>query len=95
MLKDVSTVAYAGQMTAVMGASGAGKTSLLNVMSGSVQVNAGSVALNGKKLELADFKALCCFIPQDDTLLDSLTAKEVFDYTARLRMPAGTTTAEG
>jgi ABC-type multidrug transport system ATPase subunit/ABC-type multidrug transport system permease subunit len=94
ILDKISATIRPGQMVALMGASGAGKTTLLNVLSGSIKYSSGSMRVNGHAHNLAGFKRLTAFIPQDDTLLDSLTAREVFHYTARLRMPALATKLE-
>ena len=103
VLDHVDVSVHPGQAVALMGPSGAGKTSLMNVMSGTVSPSQGHVNINGTQLVCgrgddpadavthAAFRKLCAFIPQDDTLVESLTACEALDFTAQLRMPRGTT----
>ncbi len=72
-----------GSKTAVIGPSGFGKTTLLNLISGIYTPQQGSVAVNGKKVnEMADSKRRTFrlrhigFIFQDFKLLDYLKVKD-------------------
>jgi len=49
-LEDVSLTVEAGQITAVLGANGAGKTTMLRVISGLLRPSVGSVRLGGEDL---------------------------------------------
>jgi ATP-binding cassette subfamily G (WHITE) protein 1 len=74
-----------------MGASGAGKTSLLNVLAGdisSVGHVTGSILLNGKKCTPADIKGVSEFVFQDDLIFDTMTVREAIWMSAKLRLPA-------
>lgn len=77
--------------------SGAGKTTLLNLLTGNAGGRIeGAVEVNGRPLkEVASrFKKLSTTVPQDDTLLSSLTPRETLTFAARLRLPMALTGAE-
>jgi putative ABC transport system ATP-binding protein len=57
VLRDVSLEAPAGEVTAVVGPSGAGKTSLLHLLAGLDRPSSGTVTLDGRSLHgLADLE---------------------------------------
>ncbi|XP_054160065.1 protein white-like [Oppia nitens] len=91
ILKNVSGQATGGQLLAIMGASGAGKTTLMNVLTqrnlGTVKVK-GAVKLNGKLSDMNSIKALSAYVQQDDLFIGTLTVKENLSFQARLRMDA-------
>lgn len=81
LLKNVSGVAYPGELLAVMGSSGAGKTTLLNSLAyrspAGVQVSHAAVrALNGVPVNAKQLRSRCAYIQQDDLFIGSLTARE-------------------
>jgi len=81
-------------MLAIIGASGSGKTSLLNVLSGKLGgKHTGSILVNGKPLERRILKRIAGFVPQEDILLGSQTVRETLMFYANLKLPT-TTTAE-
>lgn len=97
ILKDVNLRFRAGVLTAVMGPSGAGKTTLLNLLIGNAGGRIeGRVEVNGRALSKVAkvFKKLYTFVPQDDTLLASLTPRETLTFAARLRLPMAMPAAE-
>ncbi|EFN56469.1 hypothetical protein CHLNCDRAFT_22567, partial [Chlorella variabilis] len=91
VLQGVTGVLPAGCVTAIMGPSGAGKTSLLNVLAGKAHaygVQAGSIAINGRPDRLERYKPVMGFVPQDDIMHASLTVHENLLFSARYRLPA-------
>lgn len=81
LLKNVSGIAYPGELLAVMGSSGAGKTTLLNSLAyrspAGVQVSHAAVrALNGVPVNAKQLRSRCAYIQQDDLFIGSLTARE-------------------
>ncbi|KAG2392252.1 hypothetical protein C9374_012504 [Naegleria lovaniensis] len=74
-----------GQVLAIMGPSGAGKTSLLNILSQRVKPSGGDIIANGSKAGKA-FRALSAFVQQDDVLMGNLTVRETLRYAAMLRL---------
>jgi len=75
-----------GEVLAIMGPSGAGKTSLLNILAQRVKRFQGSVMVNGKNIG-SKFRRVAAFVQQDDILMGNLTVKETLNYAAQLRLP--------
>eukprot|EP00735_Rhodelphis_limneticus_P014337 TRINITY_DN8348_c0_g1::TRINITY_DN8348_c0_g1_i1::g.29096::m.29096 TRINITY_DN8348_c0_g1::TRINITY_DN8348_c0_g1_i1::g.29096 ORF type:complete len:648 (+),score=164.82,sp/Q64343/ABCG1_MOUSE/32.13/2e-94,ABC2_membrane/PF01061.19/4.5e-40,ABC_tran/PF00005.22/6.2e-26,ABC_tran/PF00005.22/3.6e+03,ABC2_membrane_3/PF12698.2/4.7e-09,AAA_21/PF13304.1/0.051,AAA_21/PF13304.1/0.00089,AAA_21/PF13304.1/3.6e+03,DUF258/PF03193.11/6.6e-05,SMC_N/PF02463.14/26,SMC_N/PF02463.14/0.15,ABC2_membrane_2/PF12679.2/2.2e+03,ABC2_ len=88
LLHDINCDFKPGQFIALMGPSGAGKTTLLNVLRGKGNgVVDGDILLDGKEIDLRQFKILSTFVPQDDIMLRCLTPREILYFAARLRLP--------
>jgi len=82
-----------------MGPSGAGKTSLLNVISGKATaygIVSGSMMINGKREAhgIAAFKRAVGFVPQEDTMMRTMSPKEILTFSAQMRLPPSTPAAE-
>ena len=92
VVNEVSGRCRSGTMTALMGGSGAGKTSLLNALCGRAHYGetTGKIYINGKETRIEDHKALTGFVPQDDIVYAELTVKECFMYSGRFTSPKGT-----
>jgi putative ABC transport system ATP-binding protein len=82
-LADVNLKINAGEFVIIMGPTGCGKTTLLNVMSGLDLPDDGSIFLDGDRIERATEEQLSKirrrkigFIFQDFNLIDNLTAVE-------------------
>ena len=78
VLRDVSVTVQRGEMLAVTGPSGAGKTTLISGMAGLLRPAAGSVAVDGVPLRDRDDAVAqrIVLIPQDGGLAAILTAAE-------------------
>lgn len=95
ILDGVSTSMPNGSLTAIIGGSGSGKTSLLNVMAGRMAVGrvgiSGSTTFNGN----ANIDSIrSAYVMQQDVLIPTLTVRETLQYSADLRLPPPTTQAE-
>ncbi|KAG0258011.1 hypothetical protein BG011_003590 [Mortierella polycephala] len=91
LLKDVDVVFPAGQLTAILGGSGAGKTSLLNTLLRRSPANLkmkGAIYYNDiKNPSLRMINGVSAYVRQDDNyLLSHLTVRETLQYAAELRM---------
>lgn len=91
VLLDVSGRVEAGQVSAIMGASGCGKTSLLNVLAGRVQAVKGGelfgrLLTNGKGRDEGEFQKLAGYVTQDDTLYACLTVQETLMLSAFFKL---------
>ncbi|KAF9384519.1 hypothetical protein BGX21_001280, partial [Mortierella sp. AD011] len=89
VLKQVTGIVKPGQVMAIMGASGAGKTSLLDILarrhkSGTVH---GNIYVNGKTISNREYKRVVGYVDQEDTLMSTLTVYETILYSALLRLP--------
>lgn len=80
VVSDVSIAIPAGSVTALLGANGTGKTTLLRVASGLLRPTSGSVYVGGQcvdRLTPADrLKAGLCLIPEGRGIFRSLTVAE-------------------
>jgi ABC-type multidrug transport system ATPase subunit/Ca2+-binding EF-hand superfamily protein len=96
VVDDVSGRVRKGTMTALMGGSGAGKTSLLNALCGRAYYGEvqGDVFINGQKATIEDFADSIGFVPQDDIVFAELTVRENLIYSGRFRLPRGTSMSE-
>lgn len=89
------------EITAILGPSGAGKTSLLNILSGrarsggkitiAADVRLDNYAVDPTKIEV---RKQIAFVAQDDSLLATATPREAIKFSAKLRLPRSTTDAE-
>ncbi|KAJ5092954.1 ABC transporter G family member [Penicillium angulare] len=89
ILSGIQGASTPGQITAIMGASGAGKTTFLDILArknkrGAVQ---GNFYVNGEKINDNDFKSMVGFVDQEDTMLPTLTVHETIQTSALLRLP--------
>ncbi len=72
VLKNISFVAKPGQVTAIIGSTGCGKTSLVNLISRFYDVTKGSVKINGidvRDMSLKNLRDLIGYVPQKSILL--------------------------
>lgn len=92
VVDHVSGRLEAKTMTALMGGSGAGKTSLLNALCGRAYYGkvTGCIKINGIEASMDDNKSLMGFVPQDDIVYAELTVRENFIMSGRFRLPPST-----
>ena len=83
-MHDLTFDLRSGQLVAVMGGSGTGKSTLLSLLNGTLRPDSGSVTLNGYDVSDPMVKDLIGFVPQDDLLIEELTVYENLMFTARL-----------
>jgi len=85
-----------GELVAIIGGNGAGKSTILNCMCGYLPPTEGQVYINGVNLyQNFDFlKKLIGYVPQQDIVYDNLTLHDMLMYTAKLRLPKDTSKAE-
>ncbi|KAJ3380640.1 hypothetical protein HDU84_005666 [Entophlyctis sp. JEL0112] len=87
VLQGVSGRVAAGRMTAIMGPSGAGKTTFMNVLMGKVSRTSGILKINKTIAEMKAFRKIIGYVPQEDVMLEELTVRENIMYSARTRLP--------
>ncbi|MGM0497576.1 MAG: ATP-binding cassette domain-containing protein [Bacteroidota bacterium] len=75
-----------GQLIGIMGGSGVGKSTLLNVLNGKYKLDKGQITINGYDLHGNSdvLEGLIGFIPQDDLLIEELTVYQNLYYNAKL-----------
>eukprot|EP00741_Cyanophora_paradoxa_P000196 tig00000402_g190.t1 len=89
LLTGVSGFVRPGEMLALMGPSGGGKTTLLDVLAGRKTGGkiSGGVLLNGRERD-ASFRRLTGYVEQFDLLLETQTVREAVQFCALTRLPA-------
>lgn len=95
ILHSVSASMPAGTLTAIIGGSGSGKTTMLNTMA--ERMTSGRVSFGGHTM----FNGMegvnnirSTYVMQQDILLPTLTVRETLRYSADLRLPPPTTKEE-
>ncbi|XP_019865848.1 ATP-binding cassette sub-family G member 1 isoform X2 [Aethina tumida] len=90
IVKGVSGKFNSGELTAIMGPSGAGKTSLLNILTGFQRSGTeGTIRCSGSKnvkKGALQYKKECCYILQDDQLAPFFTVEEIMNIAANLKL---------
>ncbi|KAF8972288.1 hypothetical protein BDZ97DRAFT_1784054 [Flammula alnicola] len=89
ILDNISGCVKPGQIMAIMGASGAGKSTFLDILARKRKRGAvsGTTLVNGREVSDAEFKKVVGFVDQEDTLMSTLTVYETILYSALLRLP--------
>eukprot|EP00357_Protocruzia_adherens_P036919 CAMPEP_0115030950 /NCGR_PEP_ID=MMETSP0216-20121206/38195_1 /TAXON_ID=223996 /ORGANISM="Protocruzia adherens, Strain Boccale" /LENGTH=372 /DNA_ID=CAMNT_0002408411 /DNA_START=23 /DNA_END=1138 /DNA_ORIENTATION=+ len=90
ILDNVSGYAAPGEILFIMGASGAGKTSLLNVLAQRTKLNkgdelTGELLLNGTPYSHKSHQKLIGYVMQDDAVFYQLTPRECLDFAVRMK----------
>lgn len=85
-IKEVSLTAKSGELVAIMGGSGSGKTTCLNLLCGNLKPKTGKITINGIDVQTRkkNLKGIIGFVPQDDFLFEELTVKENLFFNASL-----------
>jgi ABC-type multidrug transport system ATPase subunit len=88
ILNGVTLNTPSGEFLGILGASGQGKSTLLNCLCGINPASSGSVSLNGIPLDdRRKLRSLAIgYVPQDDIVHRELTVEQVLNYSARLRL---------
>ncbi len=75
-----------GTLVGIMGGSGVGKSTLLNVLNGKLRPQKGSITINGYDIhsEKAHLEGVIGFVPQDDLLIEELSVYQNLYYNAKL-----------
>ncbi|KAL1889293.1 FAD-dependent urate hydroxylase, partial [Ceratocystis pirilliformis] len=89
ILSNIQGISKPGEITAIMGASGAGKTTFLDILArknkrGTVT---GNLLVNGENVDNPNYKQFIGFVDQEDTMLPTLTVHETIMNSALLRLP--------
>ena len=92
LLDHISLTARPGTLTAIIGGSGAGKTTLSRLIAGYTSPSSGSVTFEGHNIhtEYASMRSRIGMVPQDDVVHRQLTVHQALGYAAELRLPPDT-----
>ncbi|HEY0225850.1 MAG TPA: ATP-binding cassette domain-containing protein, partial [Mycobacterium sp.] len=96
LLDHISLTARPGTLTAIIGGSGAGKTTLSRLIAGYTSPTSGSVTFEGHNIhtEYASLRSRIGMVPQDDVVHRQLTVNQALGYAAELRLPPDTSKAD-
>jgi len=97
LLDHISLSIEPNEFVAIIGGSGAGKSTFTNVLCGKTAPSAykGHVGFNDSSAASRGiFKSVIGYAPQNDVLYHDLTLHQMLFYSAKLKMPQDTKTAE-
>ena len=96
LLDHISLTARPGTLTAIIGGSGAGKTTLSRLIAGYTCPTSGTVTFEGHNIhaEYASMRSRVGMVPQDDVVHRQLTVNQALGYAAELRLPPDTSKAD-
>ncbi|XP_006655356.1 ABC transporter G family member 28-like [Oryza brachyantha] len=96
LLRSVTGKLMPGRVAAVMGPSGAGKTTFLSAIAGKATgcETTGMILINGKMEPIRAYKKIIGFVPQDDIVHGNLTVQENLWFNARCRLSADMSKAD-
>jgi ABC-type multidrug transport system ATPase subunit len=83
-VNNVSFSVDEGKLVGILGASGAGKTTMLNIISGVQKPTSGTIKINGLDInnDAEAIEGVLGYVPQDDLLIEDLTVFENLYYAA-------------
>jgi ABC-type multidrug transport system ATPase subunit len=87
ILQNVTGSINRGSLVAVMGGSGAGKSTFVNVLMGKITRTKGLVTINDVPGRIKRYKKVIGYVPQDDIVLPELTVYENILHSAQIRLP--------
>lgn len=82
-LKPFSFSEDSGRLVGIMGGSGTGKSTLMNILNGKIPTDTGRIHINGFPLEQASMEGVIGYVPQDDLLFEELTVYQNLYFNAK------------
>ncbi|MEH7344788.1 ABC transporter ATP-binding protein [Bacillus sp. JJ1532] len=83
VIKGLDFTLTKGKCIALLGANGAGKTTTLQMLSGLMMPNSGSIVFDGLE-KGADFRKWIGYLPQHPVFYEWMTGREFLEYAGRL-----------
>jgi ABC transport system ATP-binding/permease protein len=85
-LQKMNFKVESGNLIGIMGGSGVGKTTLLNLLHGKIGPSGGNIYINGYDInsDSEELMGLIGYVPQDDMLIEELTVYQNLYFNARL-----------
>lgn len=97
ILNNVSGEAQKGEMIAIIGASGSGKSTTLNTIGRrnlGDKIITGTITYNGQYVPQKKWRYLCGYVEQDDIFHQNLTVRETLMFNAHLNLPMTVSVAD-
>lgn len=91
VVRDVSFVARAGEVTGYLGPNGSGKSTTLKMITGLIEPTAGTILFRGEPIhhDLITYKQRYGYVPEEPNLYPHLTGLEYLEMVGQLRgLPA-------
>lgn len=83
-LQNFSFCEESGRLVGIMGGSGTGKSTLMNILNGNIDPEHGTININGFSLEKASLEGVIGYVPQDDLLFEELSVYQNLYYNAKI-----------
>jgi ABC-2 type transport system ATP-binding protein len=86
-VKDVSFTISGGEIVGLLGHNGAGKTTIMKMLTGFLEPTAGSVTINGHNIETEReaVQSLIGYLPENCPIYSDMTVVDFLDYAAELK----------
>lgn len=94
LLQNLNLEVEPGTFLALVGTSGAGKSTLMKLMAGLISPSEGDVLYQNRPRSSPEFVHSIGWVPQDEIVHAILRVATALGFSARLRLPPGTTTSE-
>lgn len=94
LLKDINLRIEPGTFLALVGTSGAGKSTLMKLLAGLTRPTSGNVSYNDKPRSSREFQNSVGWVPQQEIVHGHLTVETALRFSAKLRLPKGTSEHE-
>ena len=92
ILKDLSGQVKSGELFTIMGQSGAGKSSLLSILTGRITHRTrdfsmqGTVTVNNVNYDAYSFGKFAAYVRQHDILMTTVTVEDTFKFQSELKL---------
>lgn len=83
-LQSLDLTVARGELVALVGHNGSGKSTFLKLVAGTLDLSAGSIEVDGSAAGSSPARAATSFIPDDPVLYDDLSVREHVSYIASL-----------
>ena len=83
-LTPIDLTVQSGELIALVGHNGSGKSTFLRLAAGALELSSGSIDINGAGAGSSAARAATSFIPDDPVLYDDLSVREHLAYVAAL-----------
>ncbi|RKP05905.1 hypothetical protein THASP1DRAFT_19180 [Thamnocephalis sphaerospora] len=87
IMSGVTGQLSSGRCCAILGPSGAGKTTFVSLLTGKAKKTSGTIMLNGVEEPLSKYQKLIGFVPQEDVMMRELTVRDILIHSALMRLP--------